>query len=118
MIDSYINDTPNNNYAYFRFFGGVTDSTRRSRRAQFLAEVLTQNDFLVERRGDLVVARVKKLTPRRMQQKLYLLGVLVAFSRQLDVQMSSDQHVHLYADHFKQLVASNLNPYEQGEISE
>ena len=118
VIDSYINDTPNNNYAYFRFFGGVTDSTKRSRRAQFLAEVLTQNDFLVERRGDLVVARVKKLTTRRMQQKLYLLGVLVAFSRQLDVQMLSDQHVHLYADRFKQLVASNLNLYEQGEISE
>jgi pyruvate,water dikinase len=117
MIDSYINDTINNNYAYFRFFGGVTDSTKRSRRAQFLEEVLSQNDFLVERRGDLVVARVKKLATRRMQQKLYLLGVLVAFSRQLDVQMLSDQHVHLYAERFKQLVALNLNLYKQGEIS-
>lgn len=116
MIDAYINDTPNNNYAYFRFFGGVTDPTRRSRRAQFLAEVLSQNDFIVERRGDLVVARVKKLTTRRMQQKLYLLGVLVAFSRQLDVQMVSDQHIYLYTDHFKQLIDSNFNPYEEGEL--
>ncbi len=118
MIDAYINDTPNNNYAYFRFFGGVTDPTRRSRRAQFLAEVLSQNDFSVERRGDLVVARVKKLTTRRMQQKLYLLGVLVAFARQLDVQMASDQHVHLYANHFKELMGANFNPYEQGEIQQ
>jgi pyruvate, water dikinase len=118
MIDSFINDAPNSNYAYFRFFGGVTDSTRRSRRARFLAEVLTQNDFVVERRGDLIVARVKKLARQRMQQKLYLLGVLVAFSRQLDVQMSSDRHILLYADHFKRLVASTLNLYEQGEIPE
>jgi pyruvate,water dikinase len=118
MIDAYINDDPGNNYAYFRFFGGVTDATRRSRRAQFLGEVLARNDFLVEQKGDLVVARVKKLTAGRMRQKLYLLGVLVAFSRQLDVQMSSDQHVSFYADLFKQLIAPTLNQYEKGEISE
>jgi pyruvate,water dikinase len=115
MIDAYIDDTPNNNYAYFRFFGGVTDPTRRSRRAQFLAEVLRQNDFSVEQQGDLVVARVKKLTDRRMRQKLYLLGVLVAFSRQLDVQMVSDQHVHLFTDHFKQLIDPNFYRFEEGE---
>ncbi len=117
MIDAYINGNPNSSYAYFRFFGGVTDVTRRSRRAQFLAEVLTHHDFLVEQRGDLVVARVKKLTTQRMLQKLYLLGVIVAFARQLDVQMASDQHVHMYADRFKQLITSNLKHYAQGEIS-
>ncbi|MEJ2155406.1 MAG: PEP/pyruvate-binding domain-containing protein [Desulfobacteraceae bacterium] len=116
MIDAYIDDTPNNNYAYFRFFGGVTDRMRRSRRAQFLAEVLRQNDFIVDLKGDFVVARVKKLTARRMKQKLYVLGVLVGFSRQLDVRMLSDQHIHLYKDHFKHLIDSNFNPYEQGEL--
>ena len=118
MIDAYINDKPDENYAYFRFFGGVTDATRRSRRAQFLGEVLARNDFMVEQKGDLVVARVKKLTAGRMRRKLFLLGVLVAFSRQLDVQMSSDQHVFFYADLFKQLIAPTLNQYEKGEISE
>jgi len=109
MIDAYVCDDINSNYAYFRFLGGVTDLTRRSRRANLLSEILLQNDFRVEMRGDLVVARIKKLTAERMLEKIYLLGVLVAFSRQLDVQMASDQHVHLYGDKFYELVHSDHN---------
>ncbi|MDA8403741.1 MAG: PEP-utilizing enzyme [Desulfobacteraceae bacterium] len=110
MIDAYITDNSNDNYVYFRFMGGVTDPAKRSRRAQFLAEVLSKNDFRVEVQGDLVVARIKKLTSARMTQKIYLLGVLVAFSRQLDVQMLSDQHIAFYAENFHRLIDSNLNP--------
>lgn len=112
MIDAYIDDNPNNNYAYFRFLGGVTDITKRSRRALLLSEILEKNDFFIEVRGDLVVARIKKLTTERMVRKLYLLGVLVGFSRQLDVQMLSDQHVHRYMENFNQLITSNSNIYE------
>ena len=107
MIDSTISDDIHSNYAYFRFLGGVTDMTRRSRRASLLSEILVQLDFRVEIQGDLVVARIKKLEAARMREKLRLLGVLVAFSRQLDVQMDSDQHVRLYADKFNQLIQSN-----------
>lgn len=104
MIDSYIDENWNSNYAYFRFLGGVTEADKRSRRAQLLANILVQNDFRVEVRGDLVVARIKKLSTEIMQTKLHLLGVLVAFSRQLDVQMLSDQHIQLYTDTFNQLM--------------
>lgn len=114
MIDAYISDDINSNYAYFRFMGGVTDPTRRTRRATLLSEILVQNDFRVEVRGDLVVARIKTLTTERMQAKVYLLGVLVAFSRQLDVQMASDHHIHLYVDNFNKLVHSNHSTAKQG----
>ncbi|SHL06768.1 pyruvate, water dikinase [Desulfatibacillum alkenivorans DSM 16219] len=107
MIDSYIGDNQNSNYAYFRFMGGVTDATRRSRRARFLAELLSIGDFRVEIRGDLVVARLKKLPSAVMQGKLYFLGVLVAYARQLDVQMTSDSHVSMYVDMFRNLMQSN-----------
>ena len=82
IIDVYMDEDINSNYAYFRFLGGVTDLTRRSRRATLLSEILVQNDFRVEVRGDLVVARIKKLTVERMKAKVYLLGVLVSFARQ------------------------------------
>ncbi|MCG6881300.1 MAG: hypothetical protein LJE96_19420 [Deltaproteobacteria bacterium] len=108
MIDAYIGPNQNSNYAYFRFMGGVTDATRLSRRARFLANVLANGDFRVEVRGDLVVARLKKLTENVMKSKLYLLGVLVAYSRQLDVQMGSETHISMYVDQFKNLMQSNL----------
>jgi len=107
MIDAYIGPNQNSNYAYFRFMGGVTDATRLSRRARFLADVLANGDFRVEVRGDLVVARLKKLTEDVMKRKLYLLGVLVAYSRQLDVQMGSETHISMYVDQFTNLMQSN-----------
>ncbi len=104
MIDSYICENINDNYIYFRFLGGGTDLARRSRRAMFLAKVLSNYDFAVEVRGDLVVARIKKLDLESMLIKLRILGRLVAFSRQLDVRMLSDEHMAKFFQHFLELV--------------
>ncbi len=93
MIDAYIGEKANDNYAYFRFLGGVTDITRRSRRARLLADILNSNDFRTEVRGDLVIARIKKLDMVGMQNKIYLLGLLVAYTRQLDIKMISEQEL-------------------------
>ncbi len=103
IIDAYICDELNANYIYFRFLGGVTDQTRRARRAQFLAEVLTHHDFWTEVRGDLVVGRIKKLPAPRMLVKMRLLGRLVSFSRQLDVRMQNDEQIEVYLREFSDL---------------
>jgi pyruvate,water dikinase len=103
MIDMYVNDNPNDNYAYFRFLGGVTDPTRRSRRARFIRDILARNDFRVDLRQDLVVGRIKKLSAKRMVEKILLLGKLVAFTRQLDVQMGSDERIVTFVEGFEQL---------------
>ncbi len=104
MIDAYIGQQVNDNYAYFRFLGGVTDATRRSRRAKFIYDALAQHDFNVDLRGDLVIGRVKKLAPKQMEQKMYLLGQLVGFTRQLDVRMNSDQQIEKSAGEFERLI--------------
>lgn len=103
MIDMYVDDNPNDNYAYFRFLGGVTDPTRRSRRAKFIRDILAKNDFRVDLRQDLVVGRIKKLSAKRMVEKILLLGKLVAFTRQLDVQMGSDERIVTFVEGFEQL---------------
>jgi pyruvate,water dikinase len=103
MIAAYISEIPNDNYAYFRFLGGVTDIARRSRRAQLLSEILAKNDFRVDVRGDLVVARIKKLSHERMLQKMHLLGLLVGFTRQLDIKMTTDQEIKRSIENFNQL---------------
>ncbi len=108
MIDSYVTDNINDNYAYFRFFGGVTDETRRCRRAEFLGRVLARHDFRVELHDDLVVARIKKMDKEGMLQRLQVLGWLVGFTRQLDVKMLSEQHINLYIDKFNKLMEVNI----------
>ncbi|MFH0997003.1 MAG: PEP/pyruvate-binding domain-containing protein [Pseudomonadota bacterium] len=106
IIDAYIAEKQNDNYAYFRFLGGVTDVTRRSRRARFIGEVLERFNFRVEIRGDLVVGRIKKLDPAAMYEKVKMLGSLVAYTRQLDVQMHSDENI---ADHVTDFFKGAIN---------
>lgn len=107
MIDAYISENINDNYAYFRFLGGVTDQTRRSRRVKFIAQILAKRDFRVELRGDLVVGRIKKLAPETMKRKVHIIGQVVAFTRQLDVQMDSDHHIERFVQEFDRLTKNN-----------
>jgi len=109
MIDAYIGNQINDNYAYFRFLGGVTDPIRRSRRAKFIYEALSQNDFNVDLRGDLVIGRIKKLGPQLMERKMALLGQLVGFTRQLDVQMNSDRQIVKFIREFEGLARADNN---------
>ena len=104
MIDAYIGDHLNDNYAYFRFMGGVTDPKRRSRRAKLIHETLARYDFNVDLRGDLVIGRIKKLDAESMRRKMVLLGQLVGFTRQLDVKMTSDAQVGAFVSEFEQLL--------------
>jgi pyruvate,water dikinase len=114
MIDAYIGEHLNDNYAYFRFMGGVTDPTRRSRRARLIHETLAQHDFNVDLRGDLVIGRIKKLARPLMERKVYLLGQLVGFTRQLDVRMNSDQKVDEYSQQFEHLVTEEAAMHRLG----
>ena len=100
IVDAYVSEDSNANYAYFRFHGGVTDMLRRARRARFLSEVLSHHDFMVDVRGDLVVARIKKLPEEVMLEKVRLLGRLVSFSRQLDIKMQNDEAIDQYLQNF------------------
>ena len=93
LIDAYASEKIDANYAYFRFLGGVTDIARRSRRARLLADILAKNDFRTDVRGDLVVARIKRLDIEGMERAMRLLGLLVAYSRQLDIKMISEQEM-------------------------
>ena len=102
MIDVTISENQERNYIYFRFFGGVTEMTRRSRRAKLLAQIMTRNDFAVETKGDLIIARLKKVTRDIMEEKLRIVGRLVGFTRQLDVLLRSDRDIDFFEGQFRE----------------
>jgi pyruvate, water dikinase len=102
MIDVTMSENQEQNYIYFRFFGGVTEMTRRSRRAKLLAQIMTRNDFAVETKGDLIIARIKKVSRDIMEEKLRLVGRLVGFTRQLDVLLRSDGDIRFFEGQFRE----------------
>ncbi len=104
LVDSYISDNVNANYIYFRFVGGATDISRRSRRARLIGEILEKQGFTTELRGDLVVARTGRFDTDEMKYKLKIVGMLVGFTRQLDVKMVSDHQVNKFINIFNSMV--------------
>jgi pyruvate,water dikinase len=100
LVDARMDDEPQHNHIYFRFVGGVTDITRRSRRAQVLAQILSAFQFHAVTKGDLVVARLLHLPKEEIAQRLQMLGALIGFTRQLDIQLRSDQDIPRFIDEF------------------
>ncbi|MGA9753571.1 MAG: PEP/pyruvate-binding domain-containing protein [Desulfobaccales bacterium] len=100
LVDARMEPEAPHNHIYFRFVGGVTDLTRRSRRAQLLEKILSQFHFKVDTKGDLVVAKVLHLPREDMEERLQLLGRLIGFTRQLDIQLRNDEDVPDFVEAF------------------
>jgi pyruvate, water dikinase len=101
-VDAAIGSSPENNNISFRFVGGVTDITRRSRRATLLANILEEAGFKVKMNGDLVIARAINLSEEQMMNQLVLIGKLIGFARQLDVLLKNDEDVGYYFQKFRE----------------
>jgi len=104
IVDCYLADQRNHNYIYFRFAGGVTEITRRSRRAVVLRKILESFDFVTEGTGDLVIGRIKKISRDEMVDRLQMVGRLIGFTRQLDIMLRDDSLVDRSVNLFLQKV--------------
>jgi pyruvate,water dikinase len=100
MIDSLVGETPESNYVSFRFWGGGAGRAQRDLRAVFLSEVLERSGFAVERRGDLVTARMRRHAVAASETGLETLGKLMGCARQLDMLLHSEATVPSFVDHF------------------
>ena len=100
VVDASLGPLLEKNSIFFRFIGGATDITRRSRRAALLLTIMEKIGFKVEGKGDLVIARATHFTMARGQHYLYLVGRLIGFARQLDILMTDDSTVKLYSERF------------------
>ena len=100
VIDTYISENINDNYIYFRFVGGVTETERRHLRAILLKDILEKMNFVVTVTGDLVIGRLKKWEADQTLLILKKIGELIGFSRQLDTQMQNQESVEKYLTEF------------------
>jgi pyruvate,water dikinase len=100
LIDARMGDADDENHIYFRFMGGIAELTRRSRRAQLLADILAHYHFKVRVQGDLVVGRILHVPKAEIGSCLEIVGVLVGFTRQLDIQLRHERDVGKHVDSF------------------
>jgi len=108
VVDASLGPQLEKNKIFFRFIGGATDISRRSRRATLLMSILEKLGFKVEGKGDLVIGRATSPELEQSENRLYLIGRLIGFARQLDILMTDDAAVETYLQRF--MADCNINP--------
>ncbi len=99
-VDSYIGDAPSDNYINFTFKGGAADDVRRIRRIRLIATVLERLGFNMEIFGDVIRARFRRQPASEMEDRLNLVGRLMAYVRQMDMLMKDDNISQVLAERF------------------
>ncbi len=119
IVDCYCSENPRNNHIYFRFSGGATDISQRSRRVQFIAAILKDYGFTIWTKGDLLIARLANIGRDRMERVLDELGRLIAFARKLDALLRDDATITHFARRFKdgnyELMSKPSGPDDRAE---
>jgi pyruvate, water dikinase len=78
------------NYINFLFKGGGATVERRDRRARLVATILQHMGFQVERKLDLVDARLLHHPREKMEEILLAVGKLTLYTKQLDMVMFNE----------------------------
>ena len=99
-VDSFCGPVAEDNFINFAFKGGAADEIRRIRRAKLIALVLEKLGFTLEVHKDVVRARFRRRPLAESEERLDLLGRLMAYVRQMDMLMSDDAKIYLLAERF------------------
>jgi len=99
-IDTLCSENSNQNYISLQFAGGAGDYYGKSLRVSYLGNVLQKLGFQVSFKGDLLEAFLIGYDRPSMEEKLDLLGRLLASSRLLDMALSNQQDIDLFTDSF------------------
>ncbi|MEJ2183537.1 MAG: PEP/pyruvate-binding domain-containing protein [Nitrospirota bacterium] len=100
LVDCFCSERAGNNHVYFRFVGGATDITKRSRRIRLIEEILREYGFISTTKGDLIIARLSHVGRDEILDILEKSGRLIAFTRQLDAVLDSDSDVERFKRNF------------------
>jgi pyruvate,water dikinase len=99
-IDTLCGENSNQNYISLQFAGGAGDYYGKSLRVSYLGNVLQKLGFQVSFKGDLLEALLTGYDRPSMEEKLDLLGRLLASSRLLDMALSNQHDIDLFTDSF------------------
>ncbi|MDL2279890.1 phosphoenolpyruvate synthase [Desulfovibrio sp. OttesenSCG-928-G11] len=107
-IEAQAGENEQENYVNFHFKGGAANIARRALRVEALADVLTENGFIVDVKEDALSARAEELADYEALELLVILGYLIIHTRQMDAALSGERSRTEFADMLRKGVAETL----------
>ncbi|WP_419784862.1 PEP/pyruvate-binding domain-containing protein [Pseudodesulfovibrio sp.] len=100
VVDSVCGADPGSNYINFRFKGGGAGFDQRLLRLLFIQRVLDRYGYETTTRGDMIDAKVSKISENDTRRLLARLGYLMAITRLMDMRMEDEGQVEAEVDRF------------------
>ncbi len=100
ILDCWCGSTVSKNYIRFEFAGGAAGSVQRERRVRCIGLILKELGFRISVIADRVQARYQKYPRDQIIARLDQLGRLLIMTRQMDMLMTSEEAVSVYANNF------------------
>ena len=107
-VEAQAGESPQENYVNFHFKGGAANLSRRLLRVNALADVLSENGFIVELRQDALSARAEELEAKGVLELLYILGYLIVHTRQMYAAMSGEDSRMAFTDTLREGIGKAL----------
>lgn len=108
-VEAQAGEAEQENYVNFHFKGGAANLGRRVQRVGAIADVLSENGFIVEVREDTLSARAEELPLGEVLNVLLILGFLIIHTRQMDASLGSEDSYAAFADMLRQGVEQVLH---------
>lgn len=102
IVDVLCGDNSSENHCMLRFAGGGGDYEQLSLRIDFLSGVLERLGFTVDKKGDLLEAKLLGTTADVMLERLDIVGRLLGASKLMDMVLKGDEMVANYVEEFFQ----------------
>ncbi|MBZ0155487.1 MAG: pyruvate, phosphate dikinase [Alphaproteobacteria bacterium] len=99
-LDTLCGENSTQNYISLQFSGGAGSYYGRSLRIQLMGEILERLGFSVSLKGDLLEAYLARYDRASLEERLDLLGRLLASSRLLDMTLSNQEEIETYTEAF------------------
>lgn len=100
IVDVMCGNNSAENHCMLRFAGGGGDYEQMSWRIDFLAGVLEQLDFTVDKKGDLLEAKLPACSKEIMVSRLDMLGRLLGASKLMDMVLDGEEMVETCIEDF------------------
>ncbi|MDD3311254.1 PEP/pyruvate-binding domain-containing protein [Pseudodesulfovibrio sp.] len=100
VVDSICGPDDGANYINFRFKGGGAGFDQRLLRLLFIQRVLERYGFETATRGDMIDAKVGRMSENETRRLLARLGYLMAVTRLMDMRMDDEDQVEAEVERF------------------
>jgi len=100
IVDTFCGQSSEQNYCAIRFSGGGGTEVGRHYRLLFIETILSRMGFKVEKKTDLLDARLDTLSKTQLERRLVTLGRMLGESKLMDMILSDDASVEMHLRRF------------------